>query len=273
MVKDMEKYTNFDKLSSLEIKDCNLGNFTGFSKLENLQTLSINDGHLSNLKGLENFPNLSYMHICDAFLESFEGLENCPRLKSLEVSEFIFEGMKRLKDCPQVSRLAINSQNLGSLKGIANFTALQDLRIVSFNMPKTVGELERIPSLKNLFINSSIENVEEIKNLSGLQELTIISNNQAYARAYCDWVKELCCNDLASEAKHWFGSDSDTADSMFSNEEHAEKDLSAWDFNTKNDLWSFLINNKNCKTYEGTIDNLTDELCENNTIISLKRPS
>ena len=164
---------------------------------------------------------------------------------------------------------------------------LKDLHIISFDLPDTVSDLANLPTLRKLSIISKIENVEKIKSLTQLKELSIISDNRDFYGAYRDWVRELCCNKLASETKHCFDSDTDDddgsereydsddseiEDDFDDKHDHSGKKLSDWDFFIKKDLHSFLTNNKNCKTYEGVIDDLTDELCENNTILSLKRP-
>ncbi|MGB1230539.1 MAG: hypothetical protein ACPG7U_05195, partial [Holosporaceae bacterium] len=106
----------------------------------------------------------------------------------------------------------------------------------------------------------------KIKSLNQLKELSIISHNRYFYRAYKNWVEELCCNKLAGEEK-------DCANThIVDTHNHFRKGLSWWHFSIKKDLRSFLTHDKNCKTYEGTIDDLTDDLCRKNTIISLKRP-
>ncbi|MGB0919413.1 MAG: hypothetical protein ACPGUZ_02720 [Holosporaceae bacterium] len=222
--------------------------------------------------------------------ERLEGLKKLQHLKSLLVEVSSLSNMNGLKDCRNLSRIVIKAMNLSSIKGMQNLPALEDLHIISFDLPDTVSDLANLPTLRELSIISRIKNVEQIKSLTQLKELSIISDNNGFYKAYQNWVRESCCNEFASETKHRFDSDTDDSDDseieddyddseieddyddIDDKHDHCGKGLTYWDFFIKKDLHSFLTNDKNCKTYEGTIDDLTDDLCENNTIISLKRP-
>ncbi len=281
LLKELEKYEGFAALKKLRIDNPNLQNFKGLSGLTNLQSLSIDVAFLENLQGLENLPALSHLDVVANNLKSLEGLKKLQHLKSLLVEVSSLSNMNGLKDCRNLSRIVIKALNLFSIKGMQNLPALEDLHIISFDLPDTVSDLANLLTLKKLSITSRISNVEKIKRLTQLKELSIISDNNGFYKAYQNWVRESCCNEFASETKHRFDSDTDDSDDSeieddyddtIDPHDHCGKGLSWWDFFIKKDLHSFLTNDKNCKTYEGTIDDLTDDLCRKNTIISLKRP-
>lgn len=272
----------------MKIKSYDTKRLEGLKDFPYLETLTIDAGVLKDFKSLPNLPKLSYLRIIGSSVSSFEGLENLQRLKSLCVDVYSLDNMEGLKDCYQLSRIVIKALNLFGIEGMRDLPKLKDLHIISFDLPDTVSDLANLPTLRKLSIISRIKNVEQIKRLTQLKELSIISDNSDFYQAYQNWVRESCCNEFASEAKHGCGSDTDdddgsereydSDDSEIEDDyddtndphDHCGKGLSFWDFFIKKDLHRFLTNDKNCKTYEGAINDLTDGLCENNTIISLK---
>ncbi|MGB1229666.1 MAG: hypothetical protein ACPG7U_00630, partial [Holosporaceae bacterium] len=174
VLKDFNSLPNLPKLSYLRIIARGILSFEGLEKLPSLKKLTIDvDTDLDRLdyfvnvlkdfNSLPNLPNLSDLSVIARSILSFEGLEKLPSLKKLTIDVAFLEEMKGLKNCYQLSSICVKSMGLSGIAGMRDLPALEDLHILSFHLPDTVGDLANLPTLRKLSIISEIENVEKIK--------------------------------------------------------------------------------------------------------------
>ena len=163
------------RVVSVKIKTYDAQRLEGLKDFPYLETLTIDVGIVKDFKSLPNLPQLSDLRITGKNVKSFEGFENLKHLKSFFVDVYYLHSMKGLKNCHKLSSIDIKALGLFCIAGMRDLPKLKDLHITSFDLKNKVHDLANLPTLRKLSIISSVRNVEKIKSLTQLKELSIIA--------------------------------------------------------------------------------------------------
>lgn len=164
--------------------------------MTNLSSLVLDNQGIYDLSFL-NGHELNRLSICKNQLSNLDGIEACPHIRTLIVKDNPITDAEALEELDDILTLGISSTHLQSLDSISNkhISSLD----ASDNPPMDYGFLDTLPNLENLLIGkadkatiskinqrtnlrilglyeSDLESLDEIKNLTNLENLDITAS-------------------------------------------------------------------------------------------------
>ena len=209
-VEDYRPISSLTHLETLDLSVTNLKDLSFVSGLTELKSLLL-FGSLStkDLSALKNLTNLETLEIYAAGLGNIEGIEGLTNLTHLRLSDetgiFILNDLSVLSALTGLTYLRVDADCIGSFHGIENMTELKEAyfygsdasymdlqpfknltKLQYLELPRRNGgsdhpayngaELAGLTELKELSIDSAIDSLEPLRNLTGLVSLTIEGN-------------------------------------------------------------------------------------------------
>ena len=209
-VEDYRPISSLTHLETLDLSVTNLKDLSFVSGLTELKSLLL-FGSLStkDLSALKNLTNLETLEIYAAGLGNIEGIEGLTNLTYLRLSDetgiFILNDLSVLSALTGLTYLRVDADCIGSFHGIENMTELKEAyfygsdasymdlqpfknltKLQYLELPRRNGgsdhpayngaELAGLTELKELSIDSAIDSLEPLRNLTGLVSLTIEGN-------------------------------------------------------------------------------------------------
>lgn len=170
-------------LTSLDLSDKDIGNFTGLEAAINLTSLTLNNtemtnGRLSKLAGiLKGLPKLRELNLGDGKISNVSSLAGLTQLTKLHLHDNTIADVAPLTDLTNLTELHLNDNRVANIEGLKTLSELQVLNLNGNHRVADVSPLSGLTSLTHLFLSRNrIADVSPLKGLTNLQELTVDRN-------------------------------------------------------------------------------------------------
>lgn len=190
------------KITSAVI-DTDIGDLTGISAMTGLKKLEIARTSKMDMKEIGKLKNLTELDITVSHVDNISSLGNLKKLKVLSISNYSGAEWDFLQKMTSLRSLTLSGVNIFNYN-IEPLKKLTDLSL--YDVPVTYSVLNKLPKLKNVFINNIVGSIDSFKGSESLESYgELFGNSGDYSvLAKCPNLKYIAlmgCNDSIDASK------------------------------------------------------------------------
>jgi serine/threonine protein kinase len=157
-LEDLSPLSSCDLLEYVYLADCpNLEDISPLAFCQKIHSVYLSNSSISDISPLTDLPSLSNLRVFMMDRADLSSLQDMDSLRVLHIGFVPVRSLTELGNLDQVNELIIHDTLMENLDGIESFASLTMVNLASCDTVRDFSALNKLPGLRNVFINPGME--------------------------------------------------------------------------------------------------------------------